>query len=269
MKTTISTTYDDLYLFFLPLCCWCWNKLVVDVVCFVPFGSFTGKFKLVTETIIKHRQSDSNCITYFSASEDKKATYSQCSRLYAASLDLPEDEVLITADVDMLTFGDYLNQYDGNVQLFGADLLEGEQMYPLCYCSATVKQWREFMRIGRSYQQELDKVLGSIECENMRGNYWCKDQELLFERLNQSKLPVTKHNRAKQPERFATNRIDRDDQFWEQRLSPNIIDYHCHRPGYTDENFEKILTVIQYFYPNEDLTWMKEYQQQYKKLMYE
>jgi hypothetical protein len=52
-----------------------------------------------------------------------------------------------------------------------------------------------------------------------------------------------------------------------ERLSPDILDYHAHRPGYTDENFEKIISVIQYFYPNDDLSWMRSYQQEYKKLL--
>ena len=36
MKTIISTTYNDNYLFFLPITTWSWNKLGVDVICFMP-----------------------------------------------------------------------------------------------------------------------------------------------------------------------------------------------------------------------------------------
>ncbi len=36
MKAIISTTYDDLYLFYLPITTWAWNKLGVDVICFMP-----------------------------------------------------------------------------------------------------------------------------------------------------------------------------------------------------------------------------------------
>ena len=36
MKTIISTTYNDNYLFFLPITIWSWNKLGVDVICFMP-----------------------------------------------------------------------------------------------------------------------------------------------------------------------------------------------------------------------------------------
>lgn len=35
MKAIISTTYSDQYLWYLPLTVWAWNKLGVDVVCFI------------------------------------------------------------------------------------------------------------------------------------------------------------------------------------------------------------------------------------------
>jgi hypothetical protein len=205
----------------------------------------------------------------FKAPEHKEATYSQCSRLYAAAIKrLPEDEVIITSDVDMGVFGEYLKQYDGNIQLFGADLLEGEKMYPMCYCSATVGQWKEFMNIGdKTYQLCLDDMLGDIDCEHMRGNYWCADQEKLFNSITTSIIPTTKHNRAKLPERFATLRYDRDDFFILNRLNNDTVDYHMNRPGYEPQNFEIILKIFQYHYPNDGFDWMIDFTNKYKELL--
>ena len=36
MKAILSSTYDDKYLWNLPLVTWCWNKLGIDVICFLP-----------------------------------------------------------------------------------------------------------------------------------------------------------------------------------------------------------------------------------------
>jgi hypothetical protein len=131
----------------------------------------------------------------------------------------------------------------------------------------TVKQWRHAMNIGdKTYQQCLDESVGVIECTNFRGNQWSLDQSIAYSHLNGYGEP-RKHSRAKMPERFATHRIDRDDMFWEERLNWDIVDYHCHRPGYTDENFAKILKVIKYFLPHDDLTWMTDYQKAYKALL--
>jgi hypothetical protein len=73
--------------------------------------------------------------------------------------------------------------------------------------------------------------------------------------------------RAKLPERFATNRLDRDDAYLLERLNPDIIDYHLPRPGYEENNFNQIMTVLKYHYPNDNFDWLIEYREQYIKLL--
>jgi hypothetical protein len=265
MKAIISTTYDNKYLYFLPIVTWLWNKLGVDVICFVPYGfthgdEYRGNF--VADYIKKNNL---NCNRYyFDAPKHKEATYAQCSRLYAACLDLPEDEVLVTGDIDMAMFK--VPPYISGFTVFGADLVPQGQ-YPLCYLSATVKDWRAAFNLqNKTYQQALDELLGGIECENMKGNYWSKDQEEACNkiRLNQSLYLL---NRARHGTQFADNRIDRDDSFWESRLNIDVVDAHLWRPGYTEENFPKILKLIKYFYSNEDLTWIVEYTNKFRLLI--
>ena len=283
MKAIISSTYDDKYLYFLPIVTWLWNKLGVDVICFLPYRLDkttypvkTGiegddlrytindpRFGLIVNTC--YAQNLKLQKHFFTCPEHKEATYAQCSRLYAACLDLPEDEVLITSDIDMGIFK--IPDYAGFFSIFGTDLVPPNQ-YPMCYVSAEVKQWRLAIGVGKTYQEQLDLLLGEIDCDNMKANYWAKDQETLFNLLKNSGAKI-EMNRAKTGTQFATNRIDRDDSFWRERLSPDIIDCHFWRPGYTDENFSKTLELLQYFYPNEDFTWIVEYTQAYKKLVNE
>jgi hypothetical protein len=265
MKSIISTTYDHQYLFYLPITTWLWNKLGVDVICFMPKLEYIPEsIALVTRVQIDQRLNQKHY--FFSSPKNKEATYAQCSRLFAGGLTLPENEILITSDIDMAVFKKELyNDFnDSNFLIFGSDLVP-EAQFPMCYIAAPKNKWESFFNNGKSYQQCLDDLLGSIECENMRGNYWAKDQEHAFKIIGTANNSFKK--RARPGTQFASNRIDRDDAFFMDRLSPDIIDYHMHRPGYTDENFEKILAVIQYFYPNDDLSWMREYQQQYKSLL--
>jgi len=276
VKAVISTTYDDKYLFFLPITTWLWNKLGVDVICFIPFGGrdndngggkrvlyLTNKMSFVRNTL--YRESLICSIHTFNAPEHKEATYAQCARLYAASLDLPGNEKLIVSDIDMLFFNKELLEgtTDYFIYVIGNDLVPNGQ-YPMCYLIGTAGIWREAIGKG-TYQEHLDNLLGNIEDQHMRGNYWGKDQETSFELVN--KVPHVFRPRTNGQNPFAQNRIDRDDAYFLERLSPDTIDYHMHRPGYEDDNFQKIIQVISYFYPNEDLTWMIEYQQIYKSLM--
>jgi len=271
MKAIISSTYDDKYLYFLPIVTYCWNKLGVDVICFMPDFEWdskeNNKFNVVADCLVKKNL---RCdFKTFIAPEHKQATYSQCSRLYAACLDLPEDEWLLTSDVDMavLNMPYYIPTLPSgnNISIFGADLVPPNQ-YPICYLAGSVKAWRDCFDInGLSYQQCLDNLLSEIECDNMRGNYWGKDQEEAFNKI--SKYDHICINRAKEGTQFSTLRYDRDDSFILDRLSPDTIDFHMNRPGYEDRNFEIILTILKYHYPNEDFQWLIDYTQKYKELL--
>lgn len=284
MKAIISTTYSDTYLYFIPIVAFCWNKLGVDVICFLPDWqndeTFTDKDH--DKLILIDKVNIANGATYesyrFQAPKHKESTYAQCSRLYGACLDLPEDEILITGDVDMAMFK--IPTYIDSITIFGSDLVPTGQ-YPMCYASGTVKEWRSAMKLYqydntiptpkgvkvgsiKTYQQCLDELLGDIDCENMRGNYWGKDQQTLWG--NTCDIATT-INRAREGTQFASKRYDRDDAYILERLSPYTIDFHMNRPGYEPQNFGIILKILQYHYPDDNFEWLISYTEQYKMLL--
>lgn len=265
MKAIISCNYDDKYLWCLPLVTWGWNKIGVDVICFMPQkNAYSNKYYLLFETIISNNLRIG--IQYFKSPEHKEATYTQCSRLYGACLDLPEDEVLILSDVDMFLF--QIPSHMGNhevFEVFGHDLVP-ENQYPMCYISAPVKQWRRAIDHTKTYQNHLDLLLGHIECESFVGNYWGKDQETIFNLLKDSGTKVL-NNRAKEGTQFASHRYDRDDSFILDRLSLDTIDYHLNRPGYEPQNFDIILRIMKWHFPNENFDWLINFNEQYKQLL--
>ena len=279
-KAVISSTYDDNYFYFIPLVAWLWNRLGVDVICFVPEHS--GRYFKGTSEQIEERKKRYYFITQFceqhglnvnfykfKSPEHKEATYAQCSRLYGACLDLPEDEVLITSDVDMgvflLSMATFkFNPYQNNLTVFGSDLVP-EGQFPMCYATGTVKEWRIAMKLdNKTYQQCLDELLGEIECDHMRGNYWGKDQQTLWENIKDNATLIP---RARPGTQFAANRVDRDDINWRAYVNDDLVDAHLWRPGYTDENFANIMELLTMKYPNEDFTWLRTYTEQYKKIL--
>lgn len=274
MTAVISTTYDDQYLFYLPITTWAWNKLGIDVICFVPHYESPSlsveKYDLISETM----WGDAFQMCFFTAPKHKEATYAQCSRLYAAALPwIPDDEALIIGDIDMAVFNkQYFGQYnDGKIHVVGADLVPDFQ-YPMCYIAMPATKWRMIMDIKNNDtpQIKLDRLLGDLECEHFRGNYWAKDQETIYNHLQFNYLfedgeGLIKHFRASPGTQFATRRADRDG--WPEVIPPDIIDAHLPRPGYTPENFARILNLFQAMYPNEDFTWMIDYRNEYVKLI--
>jgi len=273
MRAVFSSTYDDQYLFFLPITVWCWNKLDVKTTVIMPNVSQassdeSNRAALVFGTLEKlFPGSDHESVQHFKCPKHKEATYAQVGRLFAGAMVLPKDEILVTTDIDMLVFKNVFFDSMGFLNILGHDLVPSGQ-FPMCYAYAKTKVWRDVMNIGvKSFQECLDEKLGHEECENMRGNLWARDQELLYQHACGENGALRLIKRARPETQFAMNRIDRDDSFFMDRLNSDIIDYHMHRPGYTQENFHKILGVIQYFYPGEALTWMMDYRNQYVKLI--
>lgn len=267
MKAVISSTADPKYSFFIPIITWAWNKLNVGVVIFLPESSMGNKKIQLGLNCMNYGYME-NDFYYFTCPEHKEATYAQCSRLYAACLDLPEDEILITSDIDMALFQipNYDTEFGADFSIFGADLVP-KQQYPICYLTATVSKWRDsFSLHNKTYQQCLDELLGHIEAEHFRGNYWGKDQEEAYMKI--ATMPfICSINRARPGTQFASKRYDRDDAYLLERLSPDTIDFHLPRPGYTQENFDIIMKVLRYHYPDENFDWLIKYHSEYIKLL--
>ena len=204
--------------------------------------------------------------------KDREVTYFQCARLFGAALDLPDDEYLITSDIDMAVFGNVFKpSFSEGFVIYGADLVP-EGQYPICYIMGQVKYWRDAFNLIEcdlrleeiKYDQYLEEMLGGIQCENMRGNYWAKDQEEAYKKITASGLPYFLFNRSNGKNQFATQRMDRDG--WDPRNS-QLIDAHLLRPGYSPENFSRIKELFHEQYPDDDFTWMVEYHEKYLSLL--
>lgn len=278
MKSVYSSSDNSVYDFFIPIAAYSWKRLSVDSIVFVPEAKSSRLQYCINTSKLLYPEIkfyDVKCLKH------KESTFLQCSRLYAAALDLPEDEVLVTSDVDMGVFTrgifDTLTHHlfnDGvDISILGSDLVPDKQL-PMCYLIGKAGRLSEIYGInGRTYQQCLDDLLGDIDSTTMRSDYWAKDQEEAWERIygkyrdEHNPYKVGYALRTNGQNQFATKRLDRDDAYLLERLNPDIIDFHMGRPGYTEENFNTILTVLRYFYPSENFDWLIEYRDNYIKLI--
>lgn len=283
MKAILSTNYNDTYLYFLPIVTKLWNLLGVDVICFVPKLTSdyndNKKIDLLLSTIRENNLKIK--LHEFNAPKHKEATYTQCSRLYGACLDLPEDEILVLGDIDMLPFQELKRGIDQTVEkwgglfnVYGVDLVPDGQI-PMCYVWGCVNEWRKSYQFSygngyldnayKTYQEYLDLLLGGIDCENMRGNYWSKDQQELKNLLSRS--AKIEHLRARPNTQFAKNRVDRDDINWRSYVDDSLIDAHLWRDGFTEQNHSNIMELLKMKYPNENFDWINQYREQYISLI--
>ncbi len=262
MKVILSSTNNPLYDFFIPLAIYSWNKIGVDAICFVPE-------KVDERMVLAMHQRHAEWVP-LAIAPDREVTYFQCARLFGAAQVVPDDEYLITSDIDMGVFGNIFKpSFKEGFVVYGSDLVPDGQ-YPICYIMAQAKHWIKAFHIRgpNGFQKKdcidlLEHLLGYIQCDNMRGNYWAKDQEEAFKRITGSGIPTMLFNRSNGKNQFATQRMDRDG--WE--LNTGIVDAHFPRPGYTPENFGKIKDLFHAMYPDDDLTWMVEYRDKYVSLL--
>jgi len=262
MVAIVSTTHDPMYQFFLPITAWCWQKLGVKVVVIFPKVGVPVKDSAVSRFGLAMSYCPQVRYESFEADDNKEATYTQCSRLFAHTITTPMDGAIILSDIDMLVFRTPPIHHS-DFTIWGADLVPKEQ-YPMCYITGVHDAFENaFGKYGNTLQQCLDNLLGGIECENMRGNYWGKDQETAYNEISLTN-PLL-FDRARPGTQFASNRIDRDDSFWEERLTPDIIDAHLWRPGYLPENVDKIVRLLTFMYPNDDHNWVCDYATKYRE----
>jgi hypothetical protein len=263
MKVILSCTDDPLYSFFLPLVTWSWKKVDVDAIVFVPEKQ-SEAMRLASVQCPETTRFEQLNIT----DDNRRPTYFQCSRLYAAALPyIDDDEMIITGDVDMAWFGDSFDLFkDDHVNIFGSDLVPMGQ-YPMCYIAAKKSIWKDVMEIGnKTVMQCLDNLLSGIECENMRGNYWSKDQQTIFEQTEKHpEIKLNKIDRRKSDDNLtASFRADRDG--WQYSIT-SIIDAHLPRPGYEPYNFDLITKLFKDVYPSEHFGWMLNYRNAYLTLL--
>lgn len=255
MKAILSCTDNDLYSFFLPITTWSWKQIGVTSVVFVP-KIRSAKFEFAMDSCPV-----GTMFFEIDVAEDRQPTYFQCARLFGGFLSLPKDEILITGDIDMAVFGNEFEKAKSDkITIWGADLVPAGQ-YPICYVAMSVENWRKVMCIGecQTYMQCLENLLGEIQCDNMRGNYWAKDQETIYNAINQSGLPIEFINRARSEfNKTASRREDRDG--WGQGV--DIIDAHLPRPGAKHENFHKTITLLEKTYPGQT-DWIVTYRNKF------
>lgn len=254
-----SVTEDDFYAMPLPFAVFSWAKLGVKSVVFRPAGKCL-KIDLAEKYCFGQAS-----FKEFYASKERIPTYSQVSRLFGGAIeDIEDKEVLITTDSDMCVFGDFFTSLDYSViNIIGVDLTPEDQ-FPMCYAMMPKKEWKDVFKISNNYQYHLEEIINPIQSTNLRGTSWCLDQFLLKKHLLESGKPINFIPRSNGQNQFAQQRADRDGWHFDPY---NIIDAHLPRPLTDNENFEKVFQLFKIRYPNDDLTWMREYQQQYKSLL--
>lgn len=174
----------------------------------------------------------------------KTAQEAQFIRMFAHKY-FDDKELLMTSDIDMLPLSNYWQPKHFGVTCYGRDLSLEHQ--PICYVAMSAGKWRTI--VGSNPWKAID----------IAGSRWLADQDFLTCRLEiLDKKNIYRGVDTKTG--YPVGRIDRS--AWDKSLlQQERIDAHLPRPGYTVENWARIMSLIKECLnpSSSEISWLHNY----------
>ena len=256
----ISVNENPQYLFYLPLTIWAWRKFG-----WTPIVMCSGPQGIHFLAAIKHSL---NPDMWRVGPIDGYGTdtTAQVSRLYAACLYGPDNDYLMTSDVDMLPLSDYWKFDPEKITVWGHDLT-GFQHMPICYIGMKRTRWIEVMglyshRYNELIKRDLDDMPNAKSSDSVKR--WVVDQDLITDRINSVTFEKDFVARGTLPNGYPVGRVDRSAWIMEH---PQMIDCHMLRDIYSNpDHLAKTMLLLYKVWPDEDFTWFTDYVKEFNIL---
>lgn len=272
-KVILSSDTNPNYCFFLPVVSLVWQKVMEYCPVVIVVGSKEKWLQNGLNKFILNKSREIGAEIYFINSMEghRDSTIAQVSRLYAGMLGYAKDTYLLTSDIDMLPLSkEFFSKQDFSkkVHLFYGNVYQG-QKFPISYIGANLDVWLQIMQkvvsqprvsltvdiLYDCIQEQLDAGLGKNADDWTAWNY----DELLFgTRIREWKANL---EGCQIIERYGAPPIDRIDRSnWQFNGSiAGKVDAHLLRPGYTQENWQRIKLVLRILLPDEFYRWVEDY----------
>lgn len=273
----IATNKSHSYDFFAPITTLFWREVVgFKTLCFLT-GTKADWDAPLQSRIRRKVEEAGGIIHHIGVLEGyQDAQAAQSSRQHAAALDFPDDDILITGDIDMWSLDpDWFHQHDPAKWDFTSWYANAygwpcPPFHPTPYIAATAKKWREVVglevrgEILTQMQANFDRTLGR---ESSTWISWWHDELFFNSRLKGwDGYPhrVQMIVREGQP---PNDRIDRCAWPVTFDWSKKWVDTHLIRPGATKENWPRIRPMIEHYLPKH-VAWVDEYVAAYQRERY-
>ncbi len=196
-------------------------------------------------------------------------TIVQVARLYAACLNLQDDDYIMTGDVDMIPLSDYWKPDYNVLTVWGHDLTEHNH-YPICYIGAPRKEWKRIMMLESNWEllenmtDDLN-VLPNARTESDPVKRWVVDQDLITHRIGRYKGIVNSVPRGTLPSGYPIGRVDRSS--WTLN-HPVLIDCHLMRGIYDHhDSLVKTMELLAKAFPEYSFDWFINYTRDFAQLL--
>lgn len=238
----LSTDNNPSYYELLPIVCHSWRKIGYE-----PVIRFVNVPRHICKIIERHCGGGVAAAYHDPVTGIKDSTLAQMLRLFEFSLHPDADDILITADADMVIARDIFTHdvSQGQIVSYGFDLT-GRSELPICYVKATAAKWRELMG-----EFTIPDAAYSEQWER----YWSTDQQLLTQRAREYGMDrITFVDRGNQNKHgLPTGRWDRYD--W-AHIPDDIIDVHMKR-----NDWDAQIQVAERLWPGEDHSFITKFRE--------
>lgn len=262
VRVVISTTFNHDYDFYAPLTCMFWSKLIgyqpMLVIAVDRFNATTLENRL---SFITREACEQGALVFVQGDRafpdstpfSTAQHIAQVSRLFGCTLNVSQDEVLMTGDVDMWPLDpEYFKIMDWDkMNLYGANIYKGDR-HPMCYAAAKALIWRNMLRLNPG--TTMAEALATV-----KWNGWDTDEDTLQRGIEYigGKSVCAKKDRPGSRHGFMGGRVDRGRWVYNGK-EEGLIDAHLPRPGYGDETWARVRRLIEDYLPDH-VAWADDY----------
>jgi hypothetical protein len=271
LSCTLSSTYD----FFLPISVRLWKKRVgYEPIVFL-IGTREEWCNGHPGVVLEETAKSGVRIEFVSRmSGIPDSNLCMAVRQHAAViLEFNPSDLMLVGDVDLFPLrAKFYHQHDPSkdpIVIYHEDMYFG-RYWPAYGPSMTVETWREVMdlkegdlvgSICRTFEiGKIYDLIAANKANHLDSRLWIFDEQYASLRIRLSRFS----NRIVKIKTDSTNeRLCRN--AWPTRVDASrFIDFHCQRPGWTEENFKKIRSVLEQIVPAE-LKWLDHYVTEYRR----
>lgn len=259
-KVILSCTIDSRFDFFLPLTCAWWREIGWDPRVIL-IGSKAEWVKRVPVVAGAMESFGPFACWYFNKhpnyTEGTTAKVLRHSACWFGNID--DGDYLLLSDIDMWMLSPQWltdNIVPGNLTIWGANVhaLNPGRQFPICYQGAAAKTWQEIYADITANDFFDKRYPERIESPAKR---WSDEEAQATILPNWSGFPSRCHfvDRDGSRARYMSGRVDRGNWVYETKDEPGLLDAHLLRPGYTDDNWPRLMRLIEDFLPG----WAKKF----------
>lgn len=290
----ISTDNNKDYFFYLPILAICWRNMGFSPIFFIVGSEKQWSKNPLRRLIIGQTLSNGGSIyildTNFIHRDGRFQGYHDsamaqiCRMCPSIASDLDKNSYCLTSDSDMIPLRkSYFDLADSSpIHIFYENAYHYRR-FPVCYIGMNINTWDYVLGVGSIGNEyaKLAGILGSgLKKYSPKQQQWNYDQTMITNRI----MGTGMYNKAQKIHRnnvpnpnfrpgvsgvpgwVSDIRLDRSYWHTDQESLNKFVEVHCKRSSYLQQNWIQLLSLLKYYFSQEDTSKMDKYRKGFMEL---